>query len=218
MTCEDPKSGEQVPVFHPCQQDWKEHFRWAEFRVIGRFPTGRAAVELLRMNREIALAIRAEDARLGWHPAEQGEWRRRLWRSDLRRGPAPGSQLTAQAFGQNARTTVARAFFPTPFFRLVSDGSVSIDMAPLDCGGKRSATPPWMDRWHWQRRSWQPRKNPKRCRRCTLPPHSLALSSRERRHPIEALRGRLRRWLAGRRRLPKGPSRSREIHQFDRLC
>ena len=70
ITCEDPKSGEQVPVFHPRQQDWKEHFRWAGFRVIGRSPSGRATVELLRMNREIALAIRAEEARSGRHPAE----------------------------------------------------------------------------------------------------------------------------------------------------
>ena len=70
MTCEDPKLGGQVPVFHPRQQDWKEHFRWAGFRVIGRSSSGRATVELLRMNREIALAIRAEEARLGRHPAE----------------------------------------------------------------------------------------------------------------------------------------------------
>ena len=64
------KLGGQVPVFHPRQQDWKEVFRWAEFRVIGRSPSGRATVELLRMNREITLAIRAEDSRWGRHPAE----------------------------------------------------------------------------------------------------------------------------------------------------
>lgn len=68
MTCLDPKSGAQVPVFHPRRQDWSEHFRWVGFRIIGRTPTGRATVELLRMNREIALAIRAEEARLGRHP------------------------------------------------------------------------------------------------------------------------------------------------------
>jgi hypothetical protein len=70
MTCVDPKSGVQVAVFHPRRQIWNEHFRWSGFRVIGRSPTGRATVELLRMNREIPLAIRVEEARSGRHPAE----------------------------------------------------------------------------------------------------------------------------------------------------
>ena len=70
MTCVDPKTGGKAPVFHPRLQKWKEHFRWAGLRVIGRSPTGRATVELLRMNREIALAIRAEEVRFGRHPEQ----------------------------------------------------------------------------------------------------------------------------------------------------
>jgi hypothetical protein len=70
LTARDPKSDQAAPVFHPREQMWKDHFRWAGNRVVGLTPTGRATVAALRMNREIALAIRAEETRLGRHPAE----------------------------------------------------------------------------------------------------------------------------------------------------
>ena len=70
LTARDPKSDQAAPVFHPREQMWKDHFRWVGNRVVGLSPTGRATVAALRMNREIALAIRAEEARLGRHPAE----------------------------------------------------------------------------------------------------------------------------------------------------
>jgi hypothetical protein len=60
---------------------------------------------------------------------------------------------------------------------------------PMDCGGKQSATPLWM--FHQQGLHQPsssapdpPQKNPKRYRRCTLPPHSmLAISARSGRLP-----------------------------------
>jgi hypothetical protein len=68
LTTKDPKSERAAPVFHPRKQMWEDHFRWVGNRVVGLTPTGRATVAALRMNREIALAIRAEEARLGRHP------------------------------------------------------------------------------------------------------------------------------------------------------
>lgn len=70
LTAKDPGSGRAAPIFHPRGQVWKDHFRWAGNRVVGLTPTGRATVAALRMNREIAQAIRSEDARLGRHPSE----------------------------------------------------------------------------------------------------------------------------------------------------
>jgi hypothetical protein len=70
LRARDPGTEQAVPVFHPRKQIWQDHFRWAGNRVVGLTPAGRATVAALRMNREIALAIRAEEARLGRHPAE----------------------------------------------------------------------------------------------------------------------------------------------------
>jgi len=70
LTARDPGSEGAAPIFHPRGEIWKDHFRWAGNRVVGLTPTGRATVTALRMNREIAIAIRAEEARLGRHPAE----------------------------------------------------------------------------------------------------------------------------------------------------
>lgn len=49
----DPQTGATVPLFHPRQQRWEEHFAWADSYslVVGRTPTGRATVEALCLNR-----------------------------------------------------------------------------------------------------------------------------------------------------------------------
>src|SRR5882724_50513 len=43
----DPVTGETVPLFHPRQQQWKDHFTWNEdfTLILGLTPTGRATVE-----------------------------------------------------------------------------------------------------------------------------------------------------------------------------
>jgi hypothetical protein len=55
----DPLTGDAAGVFNPRTQVWEEHFQIAEdFLILGRTPTGRASVELLRMNRPTAVEIR----------------------------------------------------------------------------------------------------------------------------------------------------------------
>jgi hypothetical protein len=64
----DAEIGEQVPLFHPRQQQWADHFRWIGERVEGITPTGRATVVALKMNRPLILAIRRQEALRGRHP------------------------------------------------------------------------------------------------------------------------------------------------------
>ena len=64
----DSQTGAEVPLFHPRQQDWLEHFRWEGVGVVGVTATGRATVEALGMNRDVMLRIRTEEQLLGRHP------------------------------------------------------------------------------------------------------------------------------------------------------
>lgn len=61
----DPKSDRRVAMFHPRRQQWRDHFRWEGFHIIGLTPTGRATVAALQMNRPLVLAIRQEENALG---------------------------------------------------------------------------------------------------------------------------------------------------------
>jgi hypothetical protein len=67
-TAFDPTDGLELPVFHPRLQVWAEHFAWRGGRVVGRTPTGRATLALLKMNRAMAIAIRGEERLHGRHP------------------------------------------------------------------------------------------------------------------------------------------------------
>jgi hypothetical protein len=51
----DLLTGTEVPLFHPRQQRWEEHFAWVnDYReVVGLTATGRATVGRLRLNREV---------------------------------------------------------------------------------------------------------------------------------------------------------------------
>ena len=64
----DPVTGELVSIFHPRQQNWKEHFDWDDVEVIGLTAIGRATIDSLSLNRSIMLAIRAEERFFGRHP------------------------------------------------------------------------------------------------------------------------------------------------------
>jgi hypothetical protein len=58
---EDPETAEVVPLFHPRQQVWVEHFRWstsADHEIEGLTPCGRATVKQLKMNDPEIIAIR----------------------------------------------------------------------------------------------------------------------------------------------------------------
>jgi HNH endonuclease len=56
----DPVTSSLVPLFHPRQQKWSDHFAWsidAKY-IVGLTPTGRATVEALHMNREELVNLR----------------------------------------------------------------------------------------------------------------------------------------------------------------
>jgi len=56
----DPDSGDRVPIFHPRQDRWEEHFSWSldGILVVGITPTGRATVVALELNREALMKLR----------------------------------------------------------------------------------------------------------------------------------------------------------------
>ena len=70
----DPISGEAVPLFHPRQDRWSDHFAWSADAtpVLGLTPVGRATVIALRLNRPLIVAARGRWARVGWHPPAEG--------------------------------------------------------------------------------------------------------------------------------------------------
>ena len=64
----DPQTGRDAVLFHPRAHRWEEHIAWKGNRVTGLTPTGRATVNLLKMNRALIVAIRAEERLHGRHP------------------------------------------------------------------------------------------------------------------------------------------------------
>jgi len=66
----DPLTKRRVRLFNPRKQRWRRHFYWSSdgTKVIGRTPCGRATVEALRLNNEIALVVRQNWVTAGWHP------------------------------------------------------------------------------------------------------------------------------------------------------
>lgn len=68
----DAVSEQDVTLFHPRRDVWTEHFEWSEDRLTlrGLTPTGRATVELLRLNRLGVRNLRAGLLALGRHPAQ----------------------------------------------------------------------------------------------------------------------------------------------------
>jgi hypothetical protein len=66
----DPVTEEMVSLFNPRQHYWSEHFIWSAdgLIIIGLTPIGRATVELLTLNRDRIIHIRAADVVVGRHP------------------------------------------------------------------------------------------------------------------------------------------------------
>jgi HNH endonuclease len=62
----DPDSGEEIPLFHPLDQVWSEHFWITENgQCFGKTPVGRATIRALRMNDQFSQLARALQIRLG---------------------------------------------------------------------------------------------------------------------------------------------------------
>lgn len=70
VTALDPIDGREVPLFHPRQQRWQDHFVWGEdfTEVIGITPTGRATVVALQLNRAGVVSLRRLLRQAGKHP------------------------------------------------------------------------------------------------------------------------------------------------------
>lgn len=56
----DPITNELVPLFHPRQDDWNNHFKWSDdlLTIEGLTPIGRATIIRLKMNRTASINIR----------------------------------------------------------------------------------------------------------------------------------------------------------------
>jgi hypothetical protein len=67
-TALDPLTRKRVPLFHPRTQTWSDHFQWKGCRLVGISATGRATVDMLKINRLLAQAIRGEESLRGRHP------------------------------------------------------------------------------------------------------------------------------------------------------
>lgn len=66
----DPENGENVRLFNPRRQRWRDHFRWndAGTHIIGITPIGRATVAALDLNCELRVLARALWVEARWHP------------------------------------------------------------------------------------------------------------------------------------------------------
>jgi hypothetical protein len=66
----DPITRRRVRLFNPRRQVWSSHFQWSRdgTEVVGKSATGRATVAALQMNNVIAVKVRLEWTKAGWHP------------------------------------------------------------------------------------------------------------------------------------------------------
>jgi HNH endonuclease len=69
----DPQTGQTIALFHPRQQTWSDHFAWSSDNVtiLGLTSCGRATIEALKLNNTLALTVRRNWVRAGWHPPQQ---------------------------------------------------------------------------------------------------------------------------------------------------
>lgn len=61
-----------VPIFHPQQQRWHDHFAWNgdSTQMVGLTPTGRATIAALKMNRPQLVRVRRMWAAMDEHPPD----------------------------------------------------------------------------------------------------------------------------------------------------
>jgi hypothetical protein len=66
----DPMTEQTVPLYHPRNQKWTEHFTWSKdgTHIIGRTACGRATVKALKLNNTFAITVRRSWVSVGWHP------------------------------------------------------------------------------------------------------------------------------------------------------
>lgn len=68
----DPVTGIVVKLFNPRLQKWLDHFSWSEdgLEIVGLTPIGRATIGALRLNNPLALTVRGNWIKAGWHPPQ----------------------------------------------------------------------------------------------------------------------------------------------------
>ncbi len=66
----DPKTKRKVPLFKPRTQIWKRHFEFDSDKaaIIGKTVCGRATVNALKINNDLALDTRKHWVGVGWYP------------------------------------------------------------------------------------------------------------------------------------------------------
>ncbi len=71
----DVVTGEMVPLYHPRQQRWSEHFAWNGdgSLLIGLTPTGRVTIERLQLNRRGVVNLRRMLFATNQHPPADPE-------------------------------------------------------------------------------------------------------------------------------------------------
>lgn len=55
----DPDSGQAVPLFHPRNDQWADHFRFEDARIVGKTAIGCVTVQVLAMNANEVVLLRA---------------------------------------------------------------------------------------------------------------------------------------------------------------
>ncbi len=66
----DPETNEQIALFNPRLQRWRDHFDWSPdgVNIIGLTPCGRATAIALRLNNDYVVEARRFWVEAGWHP------------------------------------------------------------------------------------------------------------------------------------------------------
>jgi hypothetical protein len=71
-TVPSPDRELSVPLFHPHQEDWSDHFAWSadSTELVGRTDTGKATISALKMNRPQLIRVRRMWVAMGEHPPD----------------------------------------------------------------------------------------------------------------------------------------------------
>ena len=66
----DPQTKRKVSLFNPRTQSWKNHFEFDsdQATILGKTACGRATVNALNLNHELALTTRKLCVEVGWYP------------------------------------------------------------------------------------------------------------------------------------------------------
>lgn len=68
----DANTGRLIPLFHPRQDQWRDHFEWTAAELVGRTPIGRITIQVLAMNDPDFLAVREALLEEGVFPLNDG--------------------------------------------------------------------------------------------------------------------------------------------------